>query len=372
MTPTKDSSTTTIAEHSIDLRTDFKNVMTLTPEATVAHFDLLADMLAMIATLVAEKLPKDGGNNPDLLKYLKKLSNTLKAFIFKHKLESMKPNSDIRLSCTIDPTDSGFPIFIRDFKFLANDKENAAEELNKLPNNDRLVDDALFLLFRGLFPKDVILQKFTRNYYETLTKLSLPELLKIHPIFYIKEEDEMHYCKQSFERLDDHHNIPRFYTLYFKVPAKTFSKSEEWKTNIEQAITDGLSTVVNLELGYLAKQIEAIEGVQLEYIERFDIGPFYSLFTENSDTVKALIESERDCILMYSKSTVVRTGEEERTGFGERIKVWQSGDTHLGTFSPVITSPQYILMPHRLIQKVHNLNIVLKEHTQMYGIEDFQ
>jgi hypothetical protein len=372
MIPIKDSTTTTVADHSIDLRTSFKNVQTLTPEATVIHFDLLANMLAIMSTLVSQKLPRDGGNNPEFLKYLKKLCNTLKTFMLKHRLESMKPNSDISLSCTIDPSDSGFPIFVRDFKFLETDKQNAAEELKKLPKDEQLVDDALFLLFRGHFPKDVILQKFTRNYYETLAKLSLPAILKIHPIFYIKEENEMHYCKQSFERLDDHHNIPRFYTAYFKVPSKTFSKSDEWKLKIEQAIVEGLSTVVNLELGYLAKKIEEMEGIQLEYLERFDIGPFYNLYTENSKTVRVLIESKNDCIMMFSKYMIVRTGQEERTGLSERLKGWRSGDTHLGTFSPTIESPQYILMPHRLIQKVHNLNIALKEHTQMFGIEDFQ
>ena len=69
---------------------------------------------------------------------------------------------------------------------------------------------------------------------------------------------------------------------------------------------------------------------------------------------------------------VVRTGQEERAGVSEWLKGWLSGDEYVGKFSPAIESPQYILMPHRLIQKVYNLNLVLKEHTQMFGIEDFQ
>jgi len=179
MAPIKDSSRTTVVDHSIDLRTDFKNVQTLAPQEANVHLATLAGMLTMMVKVISRRLPKDGGNNPDFLNYLKKLSNTLKAFVLKHRLESMKPNSDIRLSCTIDPSDSGFPIFVRDFKFLTTDKENAAEEFKKLPRNERLVDDALFLLFRGHFPKDVILQKLVRNYYKMLTRLSMPERLKI-------------------------------------------------------------------------------------------------------------------------------------------------------------------------------------------------
>lgn len=371
MSSLKDSSKTTVVDHSINLRTDFKNVQTLAPEEASVHLATLAAMLTMMVKVISRRLPRDGGNNPDFLNYLKKLSNTLKAFVLKHKLESLKPNSDVRLSCTIDPSDSGFPIFVRDFKFLTTEKKNAAEELNKLPSDERLVDDALFLLFRGHFPKDVVLQKLLRNYYKMLTKLSMPEALKIYPVMRIKEENRVHYCKQSFERLDDHHNLPRFYTVYLKVPSKTYPKSG-WDFELQQAISDGLSTVTSLELGYLAKKIEVIEGVQLEYLERFDVGPFYSLYTENSETVRTLIESESDCIMMFSKSMVVRAGEEERIGLKERLKGWRSGDTYLGEFSPVIASPQYILMPHRLIQKVHNLDIVLKEHTQMFGIEDFR
>ena len=72
--------------------------------------------------------------------------------------------------------------------------------------------------------------------------------------------------------------------------------------------------------------------------------------------------------MMFKKSTVVRTGQEERVSLPERLKGWRSGDTHLGEFSPAITSPLYILMSHRLIQKVHNLDITLKDHTRMFGV----
>lgn len=363
----KDSSRTTVADHSIDLQVNQKNFKTLEPEDARTHLSMLARMLTLTVQMVAKKLPKDGGNNPDLLHYLKKLWKTLDAIVIKHKLEAAKPNSDIRLSCTIDPSDSGFPVMVRDFKFLNTDKEGAAQELNQLPEDDKLVDDALYLLFRGHFPKNVILQKLTRNYYTTLTKLMMPQPLDIYPINQIKEDNRINYCIQAFERLDDHSNIPRFYTLYLRIPSKTFPHPE-WKDGLRQSIKSGLSTVTNLELGYLAKKIEEIEGVQVEYIERFDIGPFYSKYTENGAAVRALIDAEQDCIMMFSKSSLIRTGEEEREGLRERFKGWRSGDEHIGQFSPVINSPQYILMPHRLIQKVHNLNITLKDHTKMYGV----
>ncbi len=367
MSPIKDSSRTTVAEHSIDLQVNQKNFKTLEPQEARFHLAMLARMLMVTSEVISKKLPNDGGNNPDFLNYLKKLHRMLDMILVKHQLEAVKPNSDVRLSCTIDPSDSGFPVFVRDFKFLTTDQEQAGEELQRLPGDEKLVDDALYLLFRGLFPRDVVLQKLARNYYETLSRLSMPKPLEIAPVVHIKEQEEIHFCRQSFERLDDHRNIPRFYSLYLRIPVKTYPRPE-WKIELEQAIRTGLSTVADLELAYLAKIVEAIEGVQLEYLERFDVGPFYSQYTDNGKAVRSLIESEQDCIMMFSKAAIIRTGEQGRNGFFERVAGWRSGDQHIGHFSPMITSPQYILMPHRLIQKVHNLNIVLKEHTKMYGV----
>jgi len=236
-----------------------------------------------------------------------------------------------------------------------------------LPKDEQLIDNALFLLFRGHFPKDVILQKLTRNYYEKLLKLSVPEILKIYDAKeFIAKEERICYYRQSFERFDDHSNIPRFYTLHLKIPLKSYDR-EEWKTEMRKAISDGLSSVINLELGYLAKKIEEIEGVQVEYIERFDVGPFYNRYTEKSGTLGSLIAADDDCMLLFRKYSVVRTGEKERTGAANWFKGMISGDKYIGYFSPPIASPQYALMPHRLIQKIYNLNVSI-ENTKMYGI----
>ena len=363
----KDSTTTAVADHTLDMRVNQKNFQILEPDAARVHIDRLAFMLTMVSDVMQKRLPQDGGSNDDLQIFLEKVRDTLDAFVLKNRLEAMKANSDIRLSCTIDPSDSGFPIFVRDFKFLSTDKHNALKELSRLPDDVHLVDDALFLLFRGHFPKDVVFRKLARNYYTSLQGLDIPETLSIAPAVHIKHEDRMHYCKKSFERLDDHHNLPRFYTAYLKIPEKTYPKPE-WQPAVDAAINEGFSTITALELGYLAPRIEEIEGVQLEYLERFDIGPFYSVHTDNGEAVKSLIQSPDDCIMMFNKSTVVRTGQEERAGLTERLKGWRSGDTHLGAFSPPIQSPQYVLMPHRLIQKVHNLDITLKEHARMFGV----
>ena len=198
----KDGQRTTIVYHHIDLCLYSENFKTLTPEDACAHLTLLTRMLQLAFQAIIKKLPKDGGNNPDFLQYLKKLTATLDVIVLKLKAESAKPNSDVQMSCTIDPTDSGFPIVVRDFEFLRGDKEKASAELERLPSDEKLVDDALYLLFRGLFPKDVILQKMIRNYYASLMQLDLRQPLLIHPYTHIKQDGPMNYCTVSFERLD--------------------------------------------------------------------------------------------------------------------------------------------------------------------------
>ena len=363
----KDSAKTTLADHSISLQVAQQNFKTLNSADARAHLTMLAQMLRLMFQTITKKLPKDGGNNIDYLNYLKKLIATIEVIVTKHQLEAARPNSDVQLSCTIDPTDSGFPIAVRDFTFLNNDKQQAVEQLERLPGDEKLVEDALYLIFRGLFPKDVVQQKLARNYYDTLSRLELPQTLQIHPYTHIKQDEAMNFCTVSFERLDEHHNLPRFYTLYLRIPSKSYLR-EEWQIELEEAIRTGISTVSNLELTTLAEKIEAIFGVQLEYLERFDVGPFYSKYTENGAAVTSLIEADDDCLMMFSKASVVRMGEEGHAGLKDKFLGWRTGDENVGQFSPAINSPQYILMPHRLIQKVHNLNITLKDHTKMFGV----
>ena len=363
----KDSTQSSVTDHRIDLTVSEKNLRALTADETLMHLDMLAQMLTMTRKMVAEKLPREGGNNKELLNYLDKLDQTLDAIVLKNRLEAEKPNNDIRIPCSIDPSDSGFPIFVRDFKFLNTDKEAASQQLSGLPDDAQMVDDALFMLFRGHFPKNVILDKMTGEYYGTLRKLSLPEPLSIYPETLVESREQgMNYCIQSFERLDEHSNIPRFYTLYLKIPAVSYKK-HEWRRQMLAAITQGISTVTNLELAYLAKEIEAVEGVQVECIERYDIGPFYNKFTNNQDMPATLVESDEDCMILFRKHSVIRTGQKKREGFRNWWKGLSSGDRHLGEFSPMIASPQYILMPHRMAQRAYSRNLFMK-NAKMYGI----
>lgn len=366
MASIKDSTKTTIAEHSIKLRVSETNLLNLSAGDAAVHLEMLAGMLEKAGEFFPGKLPSEGGGNEDFLQYLDRLRKTVRAAAFKNKLESERRKGDIRLNCAIDPSDSGFPVVVRDFKFLNTDMEKAAEELKKLPKDERLVDEALFLLFRGHFPKDAVLQKMEREYYETIEKLALPETLKIHPEELAKSDSDFHYYKQSFERLDDHSNLPRFYTIYYRVPEQSIDRTE-WKSEMDRAIREGLSTVTNLELGFLAKGIEEIEGVMADYIERFDVGPFYNRFTENKGPLGSLVESEDECLMTFRKYSVVRASEKKRTGFKNWLKIIMSGDTHLGEFSPAITSPHYVLMPHRLVQRAHAREVSLV-NTKMFGI----
>lgn len=355
-----------MADHSIDLRVSDKNLLGLSAADAKIHLEMLGEMLFTMRRVLETKLTGEGGSNKEYLDYIYRLYLTVEAVFLKNRLESERHADDVRIKSAIDPTDSGFPVFVRDLKFLTTDIERAESVLAKMPEDKRLVDDALFLIFRGLFPKDVILQKLEKEYYSAIQKLTFPERLKIHPHSIVRVDKDAMYCMQSFERLDDHSNIPRFYTIYFRVPSKSFN-SDEWKREMKTAIPEGLSTVTNLELGFLAKEVEEIEGVQVEYIERFDVGPFFNRFTENTGAVGALIESDDDYLMTFRKYSIVRSTETKREGFRNWWKGLMSGDDTIGEFSPAIASPLYCLMPHRLVQRAHARELPVT-NIKMFGI----
>ena len=376
----RDSRRDTVADHAIDLRIGGKNLRSLSPDETREHLDMLIRMLEMLRTLLRERLRRDGGGNAELIDFIGRLGKTLWAVLLKHRMEALRRPDDIRLPCTLDTTDSGYPIVIRDFHFLAADQEHAEASLEAIPPDETLVDDALYFLFRGLYPRDPIAGKLARAYYETLQGITPPRRLRFLDEKTTGVEDDHHYVTLSVERLDDHHNLPRFYTLYMRVPERSYPK-REWRSELVRAIENGLSTVVNLELGYLARGIEEVTGVKLECIERFDIGPFYNRFTTNPGPLAELLTGPSgghsgpsgghtgpplQCVLAFQKQSVVRTGEKKRRGLGNWIRGFFSGDAHIGELSPPIASPRYLLMPHRLVQRAHDRNLDL-DNSRLYG-----
>ncbi|KYK25533.1 hypothetical protein AYK26_05870 [Euryarchaeota archaeon SM23-78] len=359
----------TIEKPEIDLAIERDNFERLDPACTKNHLGTLAHMLRLLSRVVYEEIPEHGGKNPQFQKYLIRLGDTLDTIVLKNKIESMKLGDELMWQCAIDPTDSGFPIIIRDFYFLKRDKQNAEQELAKLPSNKKLVQDAEFTLFRGVFPRDVIRQKLERNYYEKLLKLDLPESLKTYPENYVKKQNNMHYFKKSIERLDESNNLPRFYTLYFQVTNQSYSKTG-WKIELEQKIRDGFSALSTYELRRLAEGIEDIEGIYLQMIERYDVGPFYNNLTHNEDIINTILEDkyETDGILVFRKYSKHRVEEQKKKGFKAFWKGLITGDMYKGSFSPVLQSPKYMLMPHRLVQRVHNLGKNFEGEVKLLGI----
>lgn len=367
----KDSRAITIVQPSVELTLEQDNVKTLEDADAGIHLAMLGKALYQLSQLVEDRLPDIGeGHRKDLQQYVARLSNTLEAIVLKNRIEAQQPNSDVRFSYAIDPTNSGFPIFLRDVRFLESDWRGAKERVAQLPPDQQLVDAALYALFRSCYPKETILQKLQRDYCEKLSSLELPVPLRIHPVVHVGDEGNNPLCTCSVERLDEHHNIPRLYTIAIQFTSPDIFKEEKaWRQSLDSAIAQGFSAVASMELPYLAKCIEDLDGIQLLRVERFDVGPFYDRFTSNPEPVQYLLDAgtEQDSILFFRHSSVQRVGEQERKGWKNRIIGWVSGDRHAGIFSPAIASPQYLLMPHRLIQKVHAVGLELGGPVKMYG-----
>jgi hypothetical protein len=341
---------------------------TLSPDETLEHLEMILRPLRMLPRFVYEKLPQDGGENTPLREYMIRVADTIEAIGMKTRMELELPR-DTHFPCMIDPSASGYPLFARDLRMMVTDKNQAVERLSAMRTDSILVEDAIHAIMRGKFPADAVYEKLRREYFGHLQELAMPEPVRLHAPTFVKEQGAFSHWTMSAERLDDHHNIPRFYTLSYKIPNRSVNNPavhSAFNERVERSFT--VST--DLELQLMAGEVESIEGIQLQAIERYDLGPLFNRFTNNSPEVQRLLDAGRkdDTIMVYKKQTVHRRGETPKQGLMDRLNAFLSGDHSDGIFSPVVSSPYYALMPRRLIEKVHHLDIDLGQNVRMYGI----
>src|SRR3989344_4281482 len=215
-----------IAEPPRELSLETNNFKLLKEEETEKHLSLLEKNILLLHKLAIKAFP-ECRSNTDLQSYLMRLSCTIGCLALRHKLESMTANADVAFQCSIDPTDSGYPIFARDFLFLRKDREMAIDIIKYLPTENQLVNDAISALFGGAYPHKTILKKFTRDYNIKLANLELPEEIRFHKSDIVRDnESEVNLLKISVERLDTYSTIPRFYTFYLNIPSMSLGDQD--------------------------------------------------------------------------------------------------------------------------------------------------
>ncbi|MFH1173749.1 MAG: hypothetical protein V1725_01305 [archaeon] len=340
----------------------------LSDQDAVTHLTKLKDMLGSMVDLISKKLPVEvGGNNQALLQYMARLRSSLDLVLLRNIIEAKSINGDIKQDCAIDPSESGYPVIMRDMYVLEQDKATVQQQLAALPSAKQIVERADYLLRRKLYPSDMMLAMHKRLYLERLAALDIPVTRRLHELEVVKRAGEKFKLIQNVEVLDPYNNIPHFYTLYLDVPEKSIRK-KEWQAELAQTVAKTLEGMVGLELQELAEAVDAIEGVQVRAVERYDLGPFFTKFTNNNEAIAALIQDKDHAILCYQRMFVTCIEEQEVTGIGKKWDAWKSGDRHIGVFSDVVASPRYMLMPHVLIPEVHNHKLDLGK-AMIYGID---
>jgi len=359
------SSQTTFADPSLDLSFKKETLKKLDGADAVHHCMMLGMALLLLECLIKEKLPMPESRDKNLQRYLRKLWNAVNILAAKDKLDSLTAG-ELKNPTAIHPTDSGFPLFIRDFELLNADKNEAPAKIATIPPDEELVDTALFSLFRGQFPQEAINNKYARTYWDGLNSAELPAALKVLDETIVDKRDNTVYYSKSVERLDDTGNVPYLYSMYFRVPGGIVEV--EWKIKLDEAIRSGMGTAVSIELPYCARLIEEVDGVMLDMLERYTIGPYYDSYTANSGPVAELIKDKDDFIMMFQKNTVLRVAEQNRRGLWRSVRGLISGDRTQALFAPTLLSARHVLMPYRMVQKAHNQGILLGNNVKMYGI----
>jgi hypothetical protein len=328
-------------------------------------------MLGKMSTFISRMPDGSMADRDGLQEYLLRLGKTMNAFILRDKVNALQGAvAQLQPEMAIDPENSGFPISIRDMLYIRKDKENIEQRLEAIPEDDDLIQTAIFSIYNRTFPTEVIKQKLEKKYLSMLSGIDIPAQLSLGENLYVKEDKGGNIFKKVVERYDDG-NIPRYYTIFFKVPTKSL-KSIEWRPELEAVITNSLSGATSHELPFMAEKIEKIEGVQLKMIERVDIGPFYNKFTNNKEDMVKLLEDATDAegVLSFTKYYIARTNNADIpvTGLANKWNAMFTGDDVIGQFDPVIASPPYMIMPFRLAQKVKSQKLILGEQAQIYGI----
>lgn len=344
-----------------------ENFRRLDKNDALQHLEMLQNMLNNVSTIAGlNAIPFFRGHD-ELKHFCATLIGFLQGIIAKKELEMMQGQDDIGFDCVIDPSHSGYPLFLRDLHFLSSEQKRAEENLENLPPDDELVEDALFSLFRGLMPKDVILMKLKRNFYTLLKNSQSIGAINFSATRTKEKDKEFTHLSMSLEYLDENTNIPKLYLFEVRVTHRAIA-SGLWLRLMLEAIQNNLGGVAKIELNRIAKIIEAIDGVQVDGIQRLDVGPFRNQHTQNEGEFAGIIQDQEDCLFMFRLFTIQRMGQQKKTGIGSWFRGIASGDWHHGTFSKVIQSPIYIVMHHRLVQRAHIRGLKFQEPVKMFGI----
>lgn len=367
----KDQASLSILRPTPSTAIQLNNVQKLPLADVGEHLGMLGKSVSSLSRLLYERLPEAGGDDNELQDYLLRLGTSLTAITMKGEMDALSPSPDTAMPITIDPTDSGFPVVSREYTLLLKDKERALAELAGIPDDSDLVKDAVLDIFRSRFPTKQRQLMVARAYYQALSEIELPEDMYAHPLRLLKtDNDGSQFGRKCFERLDDRNNLPRFYTFFLRI-CKTgpLMEHEDLEGTIDKTIAANVSSVMDSELTGLANAVDAIDGVQVQQVHRYDIGPFFNRFTENKEPISTIFEKGRadDSVLLYRKVTVTRMGEKPKQGMRNKFLAFMSGDHTIGQFSPSISSPDYAILPHRLIQRVHHLDINIGPNVKMYG-----
>lgn len=362
----KNSNDSTLVKPSIDLTVMHNNFKTLSPDEASDHLAGLEIYLQHATDLIAGRLKGEFFDHSDHLIFIREIVKTLQLFLLKNRMMAMSDSSEPALTCSIDPSHSGFPVFLRDFRFLAADKARAAAETLHARPDGSLVDDALYYIFQGSYPTEIILEKLLNTYHEKLFHVDIFDE-EISFTQDAKRDGDGYYVKEIAYRLNGDDNLPQVYTFCFTVSERMFEKNTSWRQMFQQNVLEGMNTTSDLELGYLANRLGALEAIDLQLIERYTFGPFYSRHTEKGDGMGHLFDAGKpgDGILLFEKQTVHKVGENRR-------RTWTFFNTKRisNTFSPVLRSPRYALMPHRFIQMAHRSESVFTENIKMFGITE--
>ena len=312
---------------------DSKRIKTLEGDEASNYLDGINLRLGNLLNLFSME------NQVSVLPYIERLIQSNNCLSHKHKLNGF---DKLDFSLTIDHNNSGFPT-TKDYLLLEINKKNSKEVLDILPNRNAIIEKLRNAIFRSDSPLTYQAQLMKQSFYSALNETDLIQSFEISPEELISEEGKRRKYTISWNCLERGSNLPVFYRL-------CFLQSENGDFNIKNFPT--LETIFyqlqsGHDIGLIVKEIDkTIPKIHPKMMEKYRIGPYYDLNTNNTPELQYLIDECGEPILKFSVEKILSEGIKK---YGNLWDLMVGNKTEMENFGPVDKEIRMIV-PYRVKQ----------------------
>lgn len=305
----------------------------------IKHLYLLSDVLN-------KSKPSFADEHLDfVLHHIDTVKDTLDCLVSKHILLD---DMDKEYPLTINAVHSGYPT-ITDLFYLRDNKNKAEAALEKLPERELIIENARDFIYAGKLPIQQQKLLMKTEYLRLLEKTDLFGEFSVSQPRKGKGEPDQRYYSIEWYGLDPNTQVPVFYKMYFTQDTCVAALEDKECPKLNTFMYTSMHISQSpLTLAYSINN--TIEEICPRVINRVQLGPFFSAYTDNHEHISALFEGVENPYLLEVKidSAIVTSSRMMKSSkFFKRImgRFWEKA-----IYVPIEST--HHIMPFRLQQEL--------------------